>query len=358
MPVRKKKSGKRKKKSASPARPKSGVKDAGSKTGKKRKKSAKKKLTKAEKAAEKLQKSVNRFIDDLDRHNNFIARMDKWILENADKAIEMFRSYNDVETVTYEEFKGGMFDLNAPCNNLELQILALRLDRRKTGNIDYLELKKGLRFYRDDETDDDGEDEDEEEEEEGEEVAEKKDIDEKEEQNQEGEETLALEKAKQLILFGSAPTEGSEEQSEADKGETIKLEITREELEKCSCCKLSLWQPYRIMAPKYVLLELRLITFDNVRSYPGHFKKLVHSHLTIYGIMQIIYEETATESSKLKIFQDKTRNTEALLMPDVTLEEIGAKGGVYQDPEPMVLYYDYTTEFHDCPLLMSDYYFV
>ncbi|XP_070575058.1 uncharacterized protein [Ptychodera flava] len=336
MPLRKKK--------------KSGKKKGPGGKGKKKKKSAKKKLTKAEKSALKLEKAVDGFIGDLDRYNNFIARMDKWILENCQKIIELFRSY-DVDTINYEEFKSGMFDLDAPCNSLELHILALRIDRRKTGHIDYLEFSKGLRFYRDDEEEegDDGEGGLEDELEEGE--GETKEEEEKDEQ-------AAADKAKDLILFGKKAEEETEEQEDEEPTEEIKLTITKEEIEHCACCKVGLWQPYKNRAPKYVLLHIRLVTFDKVKSYPGHLKERVHSHLTIYGVMQIIFEKAAILTSKLKLFSDKSRSKEALLLPSMTLEDCGFEGDVYQEPEEATIYYDYQTEFHDCPILMSDYYFV
>ncbi|XP_077982823.1 uncharacterized protein LOC144437693 [Glandiceps talaboti] len=356
MPLKKKKkkSGKKKRaKSASNAASQTDPLGSSGGKGKKKKKGAKKKLTKSEKAAEKLQKAVDGFIGDLDRYNNFIARMDKWVLENAECIVELFRNY-DVDTVTYDEFKSGMFDLDAPCNNLELHILALRLDRTKTGEIDYLELKKGLRFYRDDEN----EEEEDDVELESEFKDELEEIEKQEENEKDNkDEKAAMEKVKELTLFGKKPEEEVEEVEEDDL-EEIKLKITKEELEHCSCCKLGLWEPYRNRTPKYVNLHMRMVTFDKVRSYPGHFKKLVHSHLTIYGVMQVIFEEAAILTSRLKIFSDKSRSKEALLKPNVTLEECGFQGGIYQEPEEATLYYDYQTEFHDCPILMSDYYFV
>ena len=40
----------------------------------------------------------------------------------------------------------GMLDLDAPCNALELHVLAKRLDRDKSESIDYVEFSKGLNF--------------------------------------------------------------------------------------------------------------------------------------------------------------------------------------------------------------------
>ena len=63
-------------------------------------------------------------------------------------------------------------------------------------------------------------------------------------------------------------------------------------------------------------------------------------------------------TTTLRIYRDKTQDLSSLLMPDRTLRDYGYAGGTRSDPEDIFLYYDYSTEFHDCSILMSDYYFV
>lgn len=105
------------------------------------------------------------------------------------------------------------------------------------------------------------------------------------------------------------------------------------------------------------MLEVRSITFDLFREYPGHLKLLVHSHLPVCGLIQMIIAETSISSTKLAIFLDKSRSFKSLLPPDQTLEECGFHGDRRDNPEELVLFYDYTVEFNDCPILLCDHYF-
>ncbi|XP_022103410.1 uncharacterized protein LOC110986092 isoform X3 [Acanthaster planci] len=270
------------------------------KKGKKKKKGgAKKKVNKAEKAKEKLEKACELMTSQTDLYQNFLDRMDRWIVANKHKAVELFKRFdrNGDGVLTYDEFKSGMLDLDAPCNALELHVLAKRLDKDKNETIDYVEFSKGLSFCTDEEE-----------------------------------------------------TDGTEKHPP--------LEITKEVLEECPSCKLGLWKPYAEKYPKYVYIYLKFVTFDNLRSYPGHFSVIVHSHLTVFGLLEIIKERTDLGTTKLRIFSDKSRDASCLLLPDKTLEQCGIQGGTRSKPEETVLYYDYSTEFHDCPLLMSDHYFM
>lgn len=108
---------------------------------------------------------------------------------------------------------------------------------------------------------------------------------------------------------------------------------------------------------RYVLVDMRLVTFDNFRNHPGHFSIVVHSHITVYGLIQKIAEVTEIQSTKLSVFCDRTRSKDALLPPEQTLEDYGFHGDVKHNPEEVVLFYDYTVEFTDCPILMCDHYF-
>ncbi|XP_019629836.1 PREDICTED: uncharacterized protein LOC109474060 [Branchiostoma belcheri] len=312
-----KKSGKKKKKSA---RPTSGagsgaegaedpetLVDPGSADGKKKKKKkvVKKKLTKAEKAQEKLEKECSDYKANDQLYEAYVDRMDRWLRTNYGRSIDLFRKFdtNGDGVVSYEEFKSGMTDLGAPCTALELHLLCKLLDRDGDETIDYLEFSRGIRYVRESDQDDD------------------------------------------------------EEEEEDD---LPRLVITRETLDSCplACCKMGHWKgPYREKNPKYIDLELRLVTFDKMKNHPGHFNITVHAHLTIFGVIQIIKEETDIATTRLKVFRDDTRTQEALLFPDMTLAECGYEGDSRQNPEEVTLYYDYGVEFNDCPLLLCDYYF-
>lgn len=116
---------------------------------------------------------------------------------------------------------------------------------------------------------------------------------------------------------------------------------------------------YIFVICSFINLTMLLITFaDTVRNHPCHFTRVVHSHLTIYGLIQLIKQEVGIQSNTLAVFRDRSRSPEAELSQELTLEELGLDGKDWYNPIDHVLYYDYTSEFNKCPLLMSDYYFV
>ena len=114
------------------------------------------------------------------------------MLNNFARAIDLFRRFdlNGDGCLTYEEFYAGMRDLDAPCNKVELYLLAKKLDQDSNGLIDYLEFSKGLKYFR------------------------KSDI----------------------VSDRDLPN----------------LTIIREKLEYCPCCKLGLWIPKKEAFPRYV----------------------------------------------------------------------------------------------------------
>lgn len=258
-----------------------------------KKKSKKPKISKEEKARLKLEKSCEDLTSQLDLYQSFLDRMNRWLSQNGLKAEELFRKFdtNQDGMLTYDEFKAGMLDLDAPCNSIELHVLACQLDKDNNGRIDYLEFSKGLSFP--DSTLHDG------------------------------------------------PV----------------LSITKEEIQACPCCQLGLWKPYIDPQPRYVQVLFRMVTFDNLRSYPGHFSKVVHSHIFVYGLISLIKDETDAATTKLRLYLNKTREASDLLMPDKTLEEYGFKGNTRDNPQDVLLYYDFVTEVDDCPLMNCDYYF-
>ncbi|GFS16805.1 calcium-dependent protein kinase 5 [Elysia marginata] len=275
--------------------------DPASPGGKKgKKKGKKKKLSKSEKATEKLEKQVEKLKADGYYYDRFINRMHQWLLDNADTAVEMFRQVDsDGEgLLPFDDFKSGMFDLNAPVTKIELHLLCKLLDDEDTGEIDYTELENGLQNVR---------------------------------QSRELDRQIARNE-RQLIL-------------------------TERKFIPSPCSKMCRFEPWIEPLPRYILLELRLVTFDMYKDYPGHLELLVHSHVPVCGIIQMIIEETDISSSKLAVFRDRSRSPESVLSPDMTLEDCGFPGDSYHSPEEVTLFYDYTVEFTDCPILMCDHYF-
>ncbi|XP_005101958.1 uncharacterized protein LOC101853244 [Aplysia californica] len=270
--------------------------------GKKKKKKGKKKkkLSKSEKAQEKLEKAIEKLKMNEDFYDTFVNRMHQWIVDHAAMAVEMFKRIDsDGEgLLSYDEFKAGMFDLNAPVNKIELHLLCKLLDEEDAGEIDYTDLEKGLQYAR---------------------------------------EIRELDK-----------------QTVRDERQLL---LTERKFPPCPCCKMSIIEPWRETLPRYIALEMRSVTFDMFRDFPGHLVLLVHSHLPVCGLIQIIIAETDISSTKLAVFRDRSRNAESVLSPDMTLEECGFVGDSRESPEELVLFYDYTVEFTDCPILMCDHYF-
>ncbi|XP_030831595.1 uncharacterized protein LOC100892039 isoform X2 [Strongylocentrotus purpuratus] len=122
-------------------------------------------------------------------------------------------------------------------------------------------------------------------------------------------------------------------------------------------CSLGHWRDHIERHPRYVRVHFRSITFDHLKLYPGHFSEVVLSHSTILSLCGIIKEELSLTTTTLLIYHDKTKDALAL-DPARTLEDYGIKGNTREDPQEVVLFYNYTTEFHDCSLLSADYYFI
>ncbi|PVD21297.1 hypothetical protein C0Q70_19469 [Pomacea canaliculata] len=269
----------------------------------KRKKKGKKRtprLSRSEKALEKLEKATEKLKEDHIFYDRFINRMHRWLIDIAPKAMELFKKI-DMEgegAVTTDEFKSGMFDLHVPLTRVELHLLTRLLDADNSGEVDYTQLDRGLELAR---------------------------------------ETYTIQR-------------DTEAESEM-------LVLTRRKFPSCPCCKMSIVEPNQEPYPKFIALELRMVTFDGAKDYPGHFEVLVHSHILVCGLIQIIIEETQIASTKLAIFRDRTRSRESLLPPHLTLRECGFIGDSQNTPEESVLFYDYTVEFTDCPILMCDHYF-
>lgn len=264
-------------------------KGKGKKSGKK-----KPKLTKEERAQLKLNKACALITDQADVYQNFLDRMDNWLGANTLKAKELYQRFdkNGDGVLSYDEFKAGMLDLDAPCNATELEVLARRLDKDSNGTIDYREFSKGLNFRA----------------------------------------------------------------SDSEKVDEPPTLVTRQAL--CNPgCRMGHWRDHIERHPKYVRVYFRAVTFDHLKSYPGHFNMVVQSHSTISCLCVLIKEELTLSTTSLLVYHDKTKDALAL-DPARTLEDYGIGGHTREDPQEVTLYYNYTTEFHDCSLLSADYYFI
>jgi len=108
---------------------------------------------------------------------------------------------------------------------------------------------------------------------------------------------------------------------------------------------------------RYLDISLRLLTFDGTPSHPAHIRQLVHSHLTVLHLTQILRAQTSIATSRVFVYPDRAADTEPL-PEDQSLEQCGFTGGPRGMPTPVLLYYDYLVDIGSgCPLIMCDHYF-
>eukprot|EP00918_Siedleckia_nematoides_P069664 GHVU01151913.1.p1 GENE.GHVU01151913.1~~GHVU01151913.1.p1 ORF type:complete len:284 (+),score=33.39 GHVU01151913.1:100-951(+) len=262
----------------------------------------KKKLTKAEKDKIKLDKLAGDFRRSGAQFASFLDRMHEWLLENHNRISQLLTKLDTDSSgmVTFDEFKSAMFDLNVPCNGVELHLLGQLLDTDGNQKIVYEKIKDGLKHVR------------------------------------------------------------AVEETYRDEEVNPPLPLTRRNLDHCPCCNMAVWdgEPYKRDIPRYVEVLFRFVTFDEFTKHPGHFNKVVHSHINVKGLMEIIAKETSILTTQMALFLDKKRDPSSMLTINQNLEDIGLKGGPRDCPSELLIYYDYKVEFTDCPILMCDHYFV
>ena len=117
-----------------------------------------------------------------------------------------------------------------------------------------------------------------------------------------------------------------------------------------------LWRVGREPPPRYVRLEMKLGHFAG-RSHPCHVTLTVTTVTSVYGVGKMVNEYFGGVFRNLGVFSDASCAPGTYLGPGLTLEDCGFTGGSSKRPETGTLYYDYTPEFTDCPLLMNDTYF-
>ncbi|CAH1780262.1 unnamed protein product [Owenia fusiformis] len=195
------------------------VLEGGATDTKKKPKKKKKKMTKGEKEAARLEKAAEVLRTSGDKYMQFVDTVDRWVVKNGTKAIQLFRRFDSDGDgfLSYDEFKSGMFDINAPLNAIELHLLCKLLDKDSNNAIDYREFNAGLTFVR----------------------------------------------------------EGDDSHFPNGNREDGFLVTTQRQFEHCVCCKMALWHPYKDPYPKYLDVSFKLATFENAKSHPGHFKSKV-----------------------------------------------------------------------------------
>lgn len=90
-----------------------------------------------------------------------------------------------------------------------------------------------------------------------------------------------------------------------------------------------------------------------MKKYPGNYQTLVHAHVYVHSVLQMINSNLGGTTQKLTIYRTEEGKRVAL-DPHLTLQESGYPGGPKNMPQDVALLYDYTTEFNDCPILTSD----
>ncbi|UJR16364.1 hypothetical protein I4U23_003267 [Adineta vaga] len=114
---------------------------------------------------------------------------------------------------------------------------------------------------------------------------------------------------------------------------------------------------------RYLIVHVRLITFDSYDAYLGHVHLTVSDQISIYTLSKILIDETDLVTKSISIFREKIQSRNTLLDPQRSLESygyIGAYGdGTHQQQFPkFTFYYDFLPMHigRDCPILKCDYY--
>lgn len=102
---------------------------------------------------------------------------------------------------------------------------------------------------------------------------------------------------------------------------------------------------------------MKLKEFAKYLKHPANFTVIVQGHITVAGVLQTIRNCTEISSGQLSLYTNENCTQEYCLAPYLPLAECGFTGGPENNPQKGLLYYDYTVEFDDCPLLNCDYYF-
>ena len=305
-----KKKGKKKKKDAAAD---GDIEGDGAQLGIGKKKKAKKaKLTKEEKAALALKKKVDAFFDNEKVYKVFIDKMDCWMKKNSENVKNLFRTFDadDEGCISFDTFRAGLHDLLCPITDLEIHILAIKLDPDATGMIDYTDFEYGIHERAPHDEDDVNPDDE-----------------------------------------------------EAGMGVDLQPddfvpEIYSKELDKPATSGVSLQDPFNANFPRFANINVRLATFDAYPNHPCHLElKGVFVNTEISNLIRVIGETSQITSGSMHLYTSKLCKKDEMLPTQYTLQECGFSGGPLVKPVEITLYYDYDVDFSDCPLLNCDFYF-
>lgn len=116
----------------------------------------------------------------------------------------------------------------------------------------------------------------------------------------------------------------------------------------------------RVLTPRhlcrYIMLDLRSSSFQNLTTMPGCISSKVPSNISIYGISLIVKRELGPCALNVRIYHQKEEGTPEEMEPSWKLAEIGFVGTMPpEEPQPLMLLYDYDYPFLDCPILMANF---
>ena len=266
-----------------------------------------KKVTKAKKskkkgkssAKEDFEKQVDDFIKSENLHKLFIERIGTWLLSHYARVIDIFRRFDrDGDgQLSYEEFFAGMKDVQAPCNQLEMCVLAKTVDRNGDGRIEYAEFSQGIKYRR--------------------------------------------------------PIK-----VEIDDGLPV-LKIEREKFDQCSHCGIKKWNFKEKSSNNLINVNLILHSMKSISGFPGHIMP-VEMDMTIHGLRDRILSKLDFSFNEIVIFTME-EGCRCILNRELTMEMIlkaDKKESEKDNDKTITLFYEIGKEdLSSCPIIQSDHYF-
>lgn len=109
------------------------------------------------------------------------------------------------------------------------------------------------------------------------------------------------------------------------------------------------------LVDRFVNIRLLLGPFQHTIHHPGHFTVTVTTSTTVHSLKENIREHLGYCTHQvLAIFTESNCSQSSFLAPHLTLDECGVKGSRNKRQSRQELYYDFGTEFNDCPILMAE----
>ena len=254
-------------------------------------------------AKEDFEKQVDDFIKSENLHKLFIERIGTWLLSHYARVIDIFRRFDrDGDgQLSYDEFFAGMKDVQAPCNQLELCVLAKTVDQNGDGKIEYAEFSQGIKYRR----------------------------------------------PIKVAIDDGLPV----------------LKIEREKFDQCSHCSIKKWNFKEKTSNNLINVSLILHSMKSISDFPGHIKDMpVEMDMTIHGLRERILSKLDFSFKEIIIFTiedgcrcilNKEETVEMLIKPEKNeseKEEDACKS--------ITLFYEIGKEdLSSCPIIQSDHYF-